>query len=101
LTHSLCVKYRRVVAKDNTVDFQGTVLPLPKRSPFVSWAHKGVDVHVLLDGSVEMFFQHTRLARLDSNTARTIGLHRTNGRREVSRYGPDTTTAAQLYAHAP
>jgi len=85
LTHSLCFKYRRVVAKDNTVAFQGAILPLPKRSPFVSWAHKSVDLHVLLDGSVETFFQHDRLARFDSNTARTGGLHRTNGRREVSR----------------
>jgi transposase len=101
LVQTLCFKYRRVVAKDNTVAFQGTVLPLPKRSPFVSWAHKGVDVHVLLDGSVEIFSQHDRLARLDPKTARTVGLYRTNGRREVSRYGPDTTTAAQLYAMAP
>jgi len=101
LTHSLCFKYRRVVAKDNTVAFQGAVLSLPRRSPFVSWAHKGVEVHVLLDGSVDIFFQRDRLARFDPKTARTIGLHRTNGRREVSRYGPDTTTAAQLYALAP
>ncbi len=101
LAHSLCFKYRRVVAKDNTVAFQGAVLPLPKRSPFVSWAHKGVDVHVLLDGSVEIFAQHDRIARFDAKMARTIGLHRTNGRREVSSYGPDTTTAAQLYATAP
>lgn len=101
LIQTLCFKYRRVVAKDNTVAFQGIVLPLPKRSLFVSWAHKGVDVHVLLDGSVEIYFQHDRLARFDSTTARTIGLHRTSGRRAVSRYGPDTTTAAQLYAHAP
>ena len=74
-----------MVAKDNTVALQGAVLPLPKRSPFVSWAHKGVDVHVLLDGSVDIFFQHDRLAQFDANTARTIGLHRTNWRREVSR----------------
>jgi hypothetical protein len=36
LAHSLCFTYRRVVAKDNTVAFHGAVLPLPKRSPFVS-----------------------------------------------------------------
>lgn len=101
LIQTLCFKYRRVVAKDNTVAFQGAVLPLPKRSPFVSWAHQGVDVHVLLDGSVDIYFHHDRLARFDSTTARTIGLHRTSGRREVSRYGPDTTTAAQRCAHAP
>jgi len=101
LTHSLCFKYRRVVAKDNTVAFHGAVLPLPKRSPFVSWAHKAVEVHVLLDGAVEIFSQNERLARFDAKTARTSGLHHTNGRREVSRYGPDTTTAAQPYALAP
>ncbi|MGH7411798.1 MAG: ISNCY family transposase [Candidatus Methylomirabilis sp.] len=101
LAHSLCFKYRRVVAKDNTVAFQGAVLPLPKRSPFVSWAHKTVAVHVLLDGSVEIFLQNDRLARCDAKTARTVGLYRANGRREVSSYGPDTTTAAQLYAMAP
>ena len=101
LAHSLCFKYRRVVAKDNTVAFQGAVLPLPKRSPFVSWAHKGVDVHLLLDGSVEIFSHNDRLARFDARTARTIGLYRTNGRREVSRYGPHTTTPATLYATAP
>jgi hypothetical protein len=101
LTHSLCFKYRRVVAKDNTVAFHRVVLPLPKRSPFLSWAHKAINVHVLLDGSLEIFTQNDRIARFDAKTARTIGLHRTNGRREVSTYGPETTTAAQRYAMAP
>jgi len=101
LAHNLCFKYRRVVAKDNTVAFQGAVLPLPKRSPFVSWAHRGVDILFLLDGSVEIFAHHDRIAHFDAKTARTTGLHRTNGRREVSSYGPDTTTAAHLYAMAP
>ena len=101
LVQTLCFKYRRVVAKDNTVAFHRVVLPLPKRSPFVSWAHKTVDVHVLLDGSVEIFLQNDRIARFDGKTARTVGLYRTNGRREVSTYGPDTTTAAQRYVIAP
>ena len=101
LAQTLCFKYRRVVAKDNTVAFHGVALPLPKRSPFVSWAHKAVELHVLLDGSVEIFSQNDRLVRFDSKTARTIGLHRTNGRREVFTYGPDTTTAVQRYALSP
>lgn len=42
------------------------------RSPFVSWAHKAVEVHV-----------HDRLARFDAHTTRTVGVYRTNGRREV------------------
>ena len=100
LTYSLCFKYRRVVAKDNTVAFHRVVFPLPKRSPFISWARKAVDVLVLLDGSVEIFLQSDRIARFDAKTTRTTGLHRTNGRGEVSTYGPDTTTAAQRYAMA-
>jgi len=84
LSHSLCFKYRRVVAKDNTVAFHGSVLPLAKRSLFLSWAHKAIDVHVLLDGSLEIFTQNDRIARFGAKTARTIGLHRTNGRWEVS-----------------
>jgi hypothetical protein len=101
LVQTCCFKYRRVVTKDNTVAFQGAVLSLPKRSPFVSWAHKAVEVHVLLDGSVEIFFHHDRLARFDAKTARTVGVAHTNGRREVVRYGPDTTTTVQPYAIAP
>lgn len=101
LTHSLCFTSRRGVATDNTVAFHGAVLPLPKRSPFISWARTAVEVLVLLDGSVELLAHHDRIARCDANTARTIGFHRTNGRREVSSYGPDTRTAAQRYAMAP
>ena len=98
---ALCFKYRQVMAMDNTVAFQGAVLPLPKRSPLVSWAQKTVDVPLLLDGSVEVFAQNERLARFDAKTARTIGLHRPNGRREISRYGPHTTTPATLCVAAP
>lgn len=101
LVHTLCFTYRRVVAKDNTVAFQGAVLALPKRSPFLSWAHKRVDVHVLLDGSVEICLQEERLARFDAHAARILGLYCMNGRREVVRYGPDTTSPLQRYAIAP
>jgi len=89
LTHSLCFKYRRVVAKDNTVAFQGAVLPLPKRSPFASWAHKGVDVHVLLDGSVDIFFQNDRLAQLASIARTDVGRYR--GMDRTPRPQPNST----------
>lgn len=101
LAQTLCSKYRRVVAKDNTVAFQGVVWPLPQRSPFVSWAHHPVDVRVLLDGSVEIFDHDDRLARFDAPTARTRGLYRTTGRRAVSHYGPATTTPAHHYTQGP
>lgn len=101
LEKALCFKYRRVVAKDHTVCFEGSILQIPKRSPFLSWAGKAVDVHVLLDGSVEIFYKTDRIARFDSKSAHAIGLNRTNGTREVSSYGPETTTTANLFELSP
>jgi transposase len=101
LEQSLCFKYQRVVAKDNTVRFKGAVFQIPKGSPYLSYANKKIQVHVLLDGAVEFFYQGERIARFDSETAHTIGLYRTNGRREVFSYGPDTTHPALLYELPP
>ena len=101
LEQTLCFKYRRVVAKDNTVSFNGRVVQIPKRSPFLSWAHKAVPLHVLLDSFLEIFYQNGRIARLDSKTAHRIGLYRTNGSREVSTYGPETTNSAKHYELSP
>ena len=95
LEQSLCFKYQRTVAKDNTVQFAGALFQIPKQSPYRSYANKKVELHVLLDGSVEIFYQGEKIARSDSKTTHTIGLYRTNGRWEVSRYGPETTQPAQ------
>jgi len=91
LEQSLCFKYQRTVAKDNTVRFGGAVFQIPRPTPHRSYANKKVHVHVLLDGSVELFYHGEKIARFDSKTTHTIGLYRTNGRWEVSRYGPETT----------
>jgi len=91
LEQALCFKYQRAVAKDNTVRFEGSLFQIPKRSPHLSYAGKQVDVHVLLDGSVEIFYKTERIAQFDFKTASTIGLYRTNGSRQVSKYGPQTT----------
>jgi transposase len=91
LEQSLCFKYQRTVAKDNTVQFSGAVFQIPRPSPHRSYANKKVHVHVLLDGAVELFYQEERIACFDSKTTRSIGLYRNNGRWEVSRYGPETT----------
>src|SRR3989338_3714658 len=101
LEQSLCFKYQRTVAKDNTVQFGGALFQIPKQSPYRSYANKKVQVHVLLDGSVELFYQGEKIARFDSKTTHTIGLYRTNGRWEVSRYGPETTRPVQLYELSP
>lgn len=75
LEQTLYYKYRRVVAKDNTVN--GRVVQISKRSPFLPWAHKAVALNVLLGGSLEIFYHNDRIARFDSKTAHRIGLYRT------------------------
>jgi hypothetical protein len=45
-------------------------------------------VHVLLDGAVEIFYKTEKIASFDSKTTHTLGLYRTNGKREGFRSGP-------------
>ncbi len=99
LEQTLYFKYRRVVAKENTVN--GRVVQIPKRSPFLPWAHKAVALHVLLDGSLEIFYHNDRIACFDSKTAHRIGLYRTKGNWEVSTYGPETTQFVKPYELPP
>src|SRR5574341_276884 len=88
IEQALCFKQQRTVAKDNTVTFEGTVFHIPKKSPSRSYANKRIDVHVLLDGAVEFFHQKEKIASFDSKTTHTLGLYRTNAKREGFRYGP-------------
>ena len=88
IEQALCFKQQRTVAKDNTVTFEGTVLQIPKTSPYRSYANKRIDVHVLLDGAVEFFYKTEKIATFDSKTTHTIGLYRTHGNKEGFRYGP-------------
>lgn len=57
LEQTLCFKYQRVVAKDNTVRFEASLFQIPKRSPYLSYATKKVQVNVLWDGSVKLFYK--------------------------------------------
>ena len=93
IERALCFKQQRTVAKDNTVTFEGSVLQIPKTSPFRSYANKRIDVHVLLDGAVEFFYNTEKIATFDSKTTHTIGLYRTNGTKVGFRYGPLSTLA--------
>jgi transposase len=95
IEQALCFKQQRTVAKDNTVTFEGTVLQIPKRSPFRSYANKRIDVHVLLDGAVEFFYKKEKIASFDSKTTHTVGLYRTNGKRVGFRYGPISLLTTQ------
>jgi transposase len=100
IERALCFKQQRTVAKDNTVTFEGTLLQIPKTSPFRSHANKRIDVHVLLDGAVEFFYKTEKIATFDSKTTHTIGLYRTNKKREGFRYGPisDLSTHDQQFS---
>ena len=75
--------------------FEGTVLQIPKTSPFRSHANKRIDVHVLLDGAVEFFYKTEKIAAFDSKTTHTIGLYRTNAKKEGFRYGPLSMLSTQ------
>ncbi len=88
IERALCFKQQRTVAKDNTITFEGTILQIPKSSPFRSYVNRRVDVHVLLDGAVEIFYKNEKIAAFDSKTTHTIGLYRTPAKKEGFRYGP-------------
>ena len=88
IKQALCFKQQRTVAKDNTITFEGTVLQIPKISPFRSYANRRVGVHVMLDGAVEIFYKTEKIAAFDSKTTHAIGLYRTQGKKEGFRYGP-------------
>jgi transposase len=91
IEQALCFKQQRTVAKDNTVTFEGTVFQIPKISPRRSYADKRIDVHVLLDGAVEFFYQKQKIAAFDSKTTHAAGLYRTGGKPDGFRYGPMTS----------
>jgi hypothetical protein len=62
--------------------FEGTVFQIPKQSPFHSYANKRIDVHLLLDGAVELFYQNEKIAAFDAKTTHAFGLYRTHGKQE-------------------
>ncbi len=87
IQRALCFKQHRTVAQDNTITFEGTVFQISKTSPFRSYANRRVQVHVLLDGAVEIFYKTEKIAAFDSKTTHTIGLYRSHAKKEGFRYG--------------
>jgi hypothetical protein len=101
LKNSLCFKYSRTLAKDHTVNFEGVLFQIPKKSPSRSYAGKRINVHVLLDGSVEFFFKEQRIARFDFKMAHGSGLYQPNSKRDLFRYGPLTRSLNQTHDLSP
>jgi hypothetical protein len=54
-----------------------------------------VEVNVMLDGAVEIFYKTEKIATFDSKTTHAIGLYRTIGKKEGFRYGPLSRLAPQ------
>ena len=101
IDQALCFKEKRTVANDNTVTFDGVIFQISKKSPYRSYAHKRIDVHVLLDGAVEFFYKTEKIAAFDSKTTHAFGLYRTHKKREGFRYGPISNQPTQDHLLSP
>ena len=58
-----CFKYRRTVANDNTVRFEGQVFDLPPSPHRPTFAHARVEVREHFDGTTSIHYQGHRLLR--------------------------------------
>lgn len=101
IEQALCFKEQRTVANDNTVTFDGIIFQIPKKSPYRSYVHKRIDVHVGLDGSVEFFYKKEKIATFDSKTTHAFGLYRTNKKPEGFRYGPISNQSTHNHPLSP
>jgi transposase len=63
LTEILCVQEERVVAKDNTVRYQGTILQIPQDPHRFHYVKVTVRVHAYPDGTLAVFHGPRCLAR--------------------------------------
>ncbi len=66
LDRVFCIRHQRIVGNDNTVRINGRVLQIPPRPRRISYAKARVDVDLLMDGSVRIFYQDECIARFDS-----------------------------------
>ena len=65
LVDILCVQQNRVVARDNTVSYEGRVLQLPSSPVRAHYVKANVRVHEYPDGTLAVFHGPRRLARYD------------------------------------
>ena len=97
----MCFKQQRTAANDHTVTLDGVIFQIPKTSPHRSYAHKRIDVGVLLDGAVEFFYKTEKIAAFDSKKTHAFGLYRTQKKREGFRYGPISNQSADYQQLSP
>ena len=90
LDETLCFKYLRTVANDNTVRFNGTTLQLLPDARRASYARANVEVHERLDGSLVMVYQGKTLAAVPAPST-PVTLRARNGRRSNGASSPKPT----------
>jgi hypothetical protein len=82
LDNVFCFKYKRVVAKDNTVTFFSTIIQIEPGPDRRSYAGCRVDLHECFDGSFKVFYKDTCLAKTNppATPPTVVRVRRTNGR---------------------
>jgi hypothetical protein len=90
LDETLCFKYLRTVANDNTVRFNGTTLQLLPDARRASYARANVEVHERLDGSLVVVYQGKTLAAVPAPST-PVTLRARNGRRSNGASSPKPT----------
>ena len=96
-----CLKYRRVVARDNTVRAGATILQLPARSGSRSHAGRRVELQLRLDGRLVVWdgqrIIHVQPAPADPVQLRALG----HARAELGSTAPSLGSAATPLASHP
>lgn len=68
----LCLKEQRIVGKDHTISFGGLILQIPPGKKFRSIAKQVVTVMQMPDGSVEIAYKKTPVARFNKDAIAKI-----------------------------
>ena len=90
LDETLCFKYLRTVANDNTVRLNGTTLHLLPDARRASYARADVEVHERVDGSLVVVYQGKTLAAVPALST-PVTLRARNGRRSNGARSPKPT----------
>ena len=89
LDETLCFKYLRTVANDNTVQFDSAAIQLLSDDHRASYARATVEVQERLDGSIVVVYQGNTLA-VEPATGETVVLRARNGRRSSGHLPAET-----------
>ena len=99
LNETLCFKYLRTVANDNTVSFNGSTLQLLADGHRASYARALVEVQERLDGSIVVAYQGRTLA-VEPAPDGPVQIRARSGRRSNGRLPADDALSGSNGAHS-